>query len=44
MAAAGVFFITSCEKDDPDNVNKVDITGKNNQEVMMIQPWAFYAY
>jgi hypothetical protein len=44
MAAAGVFFIASCEKEDPDNVNKVDITGKNNQEVMMIQPWAFYAY
>lgn len=44
MAAAGVFFITSCEKDDPDNVNKVDITGKNNQEVMMIQPWAWYSW
>ena len=37
-------FLTSCEKDDPDNVNKVDISGKNNQEVLMIQPWAFYSY
>lgn len=44
MALAGVVFTTSCEKDDPDNVNKVDISGKNNQEVMMIQPWAFYSY
>lgn len=44
MVLAGVVFTTSCEKDDPDNVNKVDISGKNNQEVMMIQPWAFYSY
>ena len=31
MAAAGVFFIASCEKEDPDNVNKVDITGKQSR-------------
>lgn len=44
LMAAGVFFLTSCEKDDPDNVNKVDISGKNNKEVFMIQPWGLYSY
>ncbi len=44
MAVIGVALFTSCEKEDPDNVNKVDITGKNNKEVMMIQPWSMYSY
>ncbi len=44
MAVIGVALFTSCEKDDPDNVNDVDISGKNNKEVMMIQPWGMYSY
>ena len=44
MAAAGMILFSSCEDKDPDNVNDVDISGKNNKEVLMIQPWAFYSY
>lgn len=45
MAAAGMVMFTACGKEeDPNNVNNVDISGKNNQEVMMIQPWSYYSY
>lgn len=40
----GSLAISACKKDDPANVNNVDITGKNNKEVLMIQPWAFHAF
>ena len=42
VLAAGLIFTTAC-KDDGDG-SSVDITGKNNQEVMMIQPWKLYRY
>ena len=42
ILAASLIFTTAC-KDDGDG-SDVDITGKNNQEVMMIQPWKLYKY
>jgi hypothetical protein len=44
IAMAGLLSLNACKKDDPQNVNKVDITGKTNKEVLMIQPWAFHSY
>lgn len=44
VAAAGMILFSSCKEKDPDNVNDIDISGKNNREVLMIQPWAFYSY
>ena len=42
ILTASLIFTTAC-KDDGDG-SDVDITGKNNQEVMMIQPWKLYKY
>lgn len=44
MVMGIVLSISACKKDDPQNVNNVDISGKNNKEVLMIQPWGFHSY